>query len=92
MRSTGSYSLVCACPPPLEVMIVTLRVSPPSGVFSATTFLQEILWLPSTSLVLPMIISLSLPLDVFGLTFGFGFCPPKSQKPTKGLYPESSFF
>jgi hypothetical protein len=29
---------------------------------------------------------------VFGLTFGFGFCPPKSQKPTKGLDSESSFF
>jgi hypothetical protein len=29
---------------------------------------------------------------VFGLTFGFGFCPPKSQKPTKGLYLVSSFF
>jgi hypothetical protein len=29
---------------------------------------------------------------VFGLTFGFGFCPPKSQKLTKGLDPESSFF
>jgi hypothetical protein len=69
MRSTGSCSLVCACPPALEVMVVTLRVSPPSGVFSATTFLQEILWLLSASLVLPMIISLSLPLSaVFGRT------------------------
>jgi hypothetical protein len=29
---------------------------------------------------------------VFGLTFSFGFCPPKSQKPTKGLDPGSSFF
>jgi hypothetical protein len=29
---------------------------------------------------------------VFGLTFGFGFCPPKSQKPTKRLDLESSFF
>jgi hypothetical protein len=29
---------------------------------------------------------------VFGLTFGFGFCPPKSQKLTKGLDSESSFF
>jgi hypothetical protein len=29
---------------------------------------------------------------VFGLTFGFGFCSPKSQKPTKGVDPESSFF
>jgi hypothetical protein len=29
---------------------------------------------------------------VFGLTFGFGFCLPKSQKPTKGLDPGSSFF
>jgi hypothetical protein len=29
---------------------------------------------------------------VFGLTFGFVFCPPKSQKPTKGLDLGSSFF
>jgi hypothetical protein len=29
---------------------------------------------------------------VFGLTFGFGFCPPISQKPTKGLDLGSSFF
>jgi hypothetical protein len=29
---------------------------------------------------------------VFVLTFGFGFCPPKSQKPTKRLDPGSSFF
>jgi hypothetical protein len=29
---------------------------------------------------------------VFGLTFGFGFCPSKSQKPNKGLDPGSSFF
>jgi hypothetical protein len=29
---------------------------------------------------------------VFGLTFGFGFCSPKSQKPTKGLDSGSSFF
>jgi hypothetical protein len=29
---------------------------------------------------------------VFGLTFAFGFCPPKSQKPTKGLDLGSSFF
>jgi hypothetical protein len=28
---------------------------------------------------------------VFGLTFGFGFCPPKSQKSTKELDPGSSF-
>jgi hypothetical protein len=31
-------------------------------------------------------------LGVFGLTFGFGFCPPKSQKPTKGLDLGNSFF
>jgi hypothetical protein len=30
--------------------------------------------------------------SVFGLTFGFGFCSPKSQKPTKGMDPENSFF
>jgi hypothetical protein len=29
---------------------------------------------------------------VFGLTFVFGFCPPKSQKPTKGLDTGCSFF
>jgi hypothetical protein len=29
---------------------------------------------------------------VFGLTFGFGFCPCKSQKPTKELDLGSSFF
>jgi hypothetical protein len=29
---------------------------------------------------------------VFGLTFGFGFCLPKSQKPTKRLDSGSSFF
>jgi hypothetical protein len=29
---------------------------------------------------------------VFGLTFGFGFCPSKSQKSTKGQDPGSSFF
>jgi hypothetical protein len=29
---------------------------------------------------------------VFGLTFGFWLLPPKSQKPTKGLDPGSSFF
>jgi hypothetical protein len=34
----------------------------------------------------------NLSKGVFGLTFGFGFCPPKSQKPTKGLDPGSSFF
>jgi hypothetical protein len=28
---------------------------------------------------------------VFGLTFGFGFCLLKSQKPTKGLDPEAAF-
>jgi hypothetical protein len=29
---------------------------------------------------------------VFGLTFGFGFFLPKSQKPTKGLDLGTSFF
>jgi hypothetical protein len=29
---------------------------------------------------------------MFDFTFGFGFCPSKSQKPTKGLDPGSSFF
>jgi hypothetical protein len=45
MRSMGSRAcpLVCAYPPVPEFVIVTFSVSPPSGVFSATTFLQEIL-------------------------------------------------
>jgi hypothetical protein len=66
MRNTGScaHRLVCACPLVLEVVMVTLRVSPPSGFFSATTFLQEILLLPLASRVSPMIISLPLPLLV----------------------------
>jgi hypothetical protein len=46
-----------------EVVMVTLRVSPPSGFFSATTFLQEILLFPWSSHALPMIISLPLPLS-----------------------------
>jgi hypothetical protein len=50
-------------PPVLEVVMVTLRVSPPSGVFSATTFLQEILLFPLASCALPMMTSLSLPLS-----------------------------
>jgi hypothetical protein len=40
MRRTGSrvWSPVCDCP--LVFVMVTFRVSPPSGLFSATTFLQ----------------------------------------------------
>jgi hypothetical protein len=65
MRSMGSRAcpLVCACPPVPEVVIVTFSVSPPSGVFSATTFLQEILLFPSASRALSMMTSLSLPLS-----------------------------
>jgi hypothetical protein len=33
-----------------------------------------------------------IAMGVFGLTFDFGFCSPKSQKPTKGLDSGSSFF
>jgi hypothetical protein len=43
--------------------MVTFSVSPPSGVFSATTFLQAILLFPSASRVLPIMTSLSLPLS-----------------------------
>jgi hypothetical protein len=65
MRSMGSRAcpLICACPPVPEFVMVTFSVSPQSGVFSATTFLQEILLFPSASHELPMI-SLSLPLSV----------------------------
>jgi hypothetical protein len=44
--------------------MVTFRVSPPSGVFSATTFLQETLLLASASRALPMMISLPFSLSV----------------------------
>jgi hypothetical protein len=66
MCSMGSRacSLVCAWPPVPEVVMVTFRVFPPSGVFSGTTFMQEILLFPSASCVLPVIISLLLPLSV----------------------------
>jgi hypothetical protein len=65
MRSMGSraYPFVCAWPPGPEFVMVTFSVSPPSGVFSATTFLQEILLFPSASRELPMMTSLSLPLS-----------------------------
>jgi hypothetical protein len=46
--------------------MVTFSVSPPSGVFSATTFLQEILLFPSASRELPMMTSLSLPFGCAG--------------------------
>jgi hypothetical protein len=66
MHSMGSRAcpLVCACPPVSEVVMVTFGVYPPSGVFSTTTFLQEILLFPSASRALPMMTSLSLPLSV----------------------------
>jgi hypothetical protein len=65
MRSIGSRAcpLVCTCPPEPEVVMVTFSVSPPSGVFSSTTFLQEMLLFPSASRALPMMTSLSLPLS-----------------------------
>jgi hypothetical protein len=65
LGSMGSRTcpLVCACPLVPTVVMVTLSVSPPSGVFLATTFLQEILLFPSTSHALPMMTSLSLPLS-----------------------------
>jgi hypothetical protein len=59
------FSRMLTClrlPPVLEIVMVTFSVSPPSGVFSATTFLQEILLFPSASHALPMMTSLSLPL------------------------------
>jgi hypothetical protein len=31
-------------------------------------------------------------MGVFGLAFGFDFCPLKAKSQTKGLDPESSFF
>jgi hypothetical protein len=43
--------------------MVTFSVSPPSRVFSATTFLQDILLFPSAFRALPMMTSLSLPLS-----------------------------
>jgi hypothetical protein len=44
MRKIGAraWFLACACPPALEVVMITFKVSPPLGVFFATTFLQEI--------------------------------------------------
>jgi hypothetical protein len=71
MRSTGSRNCfpIGACPPVLEAVMVTFRVSSPSGVFSATTFLEETLQSPSAFLALPMIVSLPLSLSaVFGRT------------------------
>jgi hypothetical protein len=63
MRSMGSRAcpLVCACPLGPKFVMVTFSVSPPSRVFSTTTFLQEILLFPSASRALPMMTSLSLP-------------------------------
>jgi hypothetical protein len=43
--------------------MVTFSVSPPSGVFSATTFLKEILLFQSASRALSMMTSLFLPLS-----------------------------
>jgi hypothetical protein len=65
MRSMGSCAcpLVCTCPLVPEFVMVTFSVSPPLGVFSATTFLQAILLFPPASRALPMMTSLSLPLS-----------------------------
>jgi hypothetical protein len=62
MRKIGAHAwfLACAYPPTLEVVMVTFKVSPPLGVFSATTFLQEILLFSSASRASPMITSLPL--------------------------------
>jgi hypothetical protein len=49
-------------PPVPEVVMVTFRVSPPSEVFCATTFLQKTLLLSSASRVLPMMTSLPFSL------------------------------
>jgi hypothetical protein len=56
-------SLGLCVPPVPEVVMVTLRVSPPSRFFLATTLLQEILLFPSASRASPMTISLPLPLS-----------------------------
>jgi hypothetical protein len=65
MRRTGSRTcpLVCACPPVPEVVMVTFSVSPPSGVSSATTFLQEILLFSSAFRASPMMTSLPFSLS-----------------------------
>jgi hypothetical protein len=49
--------------PVLEAVMVIFNVSPPSEVFSVTTFLQETLVFSSASRGLPMMISLPLPLS-----------------------------
>jgi hypothetical protein len=61
MRRIGSRVRppVCDCPP--TFVMVTFRVSPPSGVFSATTFLREILLFSSAFRALPMMTSLPSP-------------------------------
>jgi hypothetical protein len=66
MRRTGFRVRppVCACPPTLEFVMVTFRVSPPSEVFSATTFLQELLLFSSAFRVSSMKTSLPSPLSV----------------------------
>jgi hypothetical protein len=65
MRKIGAHAwfLARACPPTLKVVMVTFKVSPPSGVFSATTFLQEILLFSSAFHGSPMITYLPLPLS-----------------------------
>jgi hypothetical protein len=65
MRKIGAHAwfLARACPPALKVVMVTFKVSPPSGVFSATTFLQEILLFSLAFHASPMITYLPLPLS-----------------------------
>jgi hypothetical protein len=53
----------CVCPPVLEVVIVTFKVCPPSGVLSVTTLLQEFFLFSSTFRASPMMTSLPLPLS-----------------------------
>jgi hypothetical protein len=66
---------VCDCP--LAFVMVTFKVSPPLGVFSATTFLQEILLFSSAFHVLPMKTSLPSPLSVASVRIRT-FLPSKS--------------
>jgi hypothetical protein len=66
MHRTGhcTWPPTCACTPALEAGMVIFNVSPPSGVFSATTLLQEILVTSSASRWSPVIFSLPLPLTI----------------------------
>jgi hypothetical protein len=96
VRRTGTRAWLpaCACPPALEVVMVTFRVSPPSGVLPATTFLQEFLLFSSAFRSSPMMTSLSLPLSVM-LGRSKTFLPSKSiyllgRAPCPPAFPEIS--